>query len=99
MYLPDTTSYSEFRENLADHFKRLKKSSKPTVVLQKGKAAAVVLSPAQFEAYSDARETLDVLLAIEQGREDYAKGRTIPWEQARRELLAKARPPARRKRR
>ena len=52
-----------------------------------------------FGAYSDARETLDVRLAIEQGREDYSNGRTIPWEKARRELLTKARPPARRKRR
>lgn len=89
MILPDTTNYSEFRENLAEHFKRLKKSRKPTVVLQKGRVAAVVLSPAQFEAYSDARETLEILRAIEEGRHEHITGKTIPWQTARKRLLTK----------
>jgi PHD/YefM family antitoxin component YafN of YafNO toxin-antitoxin module len=49
MLLPDTTTYSEFRENLSSHFKRLKRSPKPTMITQNGKTAAVVMAPEAYE--------------------------------------------------
>lgn len=49
MPIPDSTSYSSFRQNLAGHFKRLKKADRPTVVLQRGKPAAVVVHPDMWD--------------------------------------------------
>jgi len=61
MYLPETTTYSEFRENLSSHFKRLKKSDKPTLITQNGKTAAVVMSPSAYERLmSDAEESRSI---------------------------------------
>jgi len=61
MYLPDTTSYSEFRKNLSSHFKRLKKSRKPTLITQNGKTAAVVMGPDTYERLmSDAEEARSI---------------------------------------
>lgn len=61
MYLPETTSYSEFRENLSSHFKRLKKSGKPTLITQNGKTAAVVMAPETYESLMmDAEEARSI---------------------------------------
>lgn len=80
MFLPDTTSYSEFRQNLSSHFKRLKKSRKPTLITQNGKTAAVVMSPQIYEELmSDAEESRSIarlqrsMLQARQGQGRLAK--------------------------
>lgn len=61
MHLPETTTYSEFRQNLSSHFKRLKRSAKPTLITQNGKTAAVVMSPETYEQLvSDAEESRSI---------------------------------------
>ena len=47
--VPDTFSVTDFRENTSGHIRRLKKSKKPTLLTQNGRAAAVVLSPDAYE--------------------------------------------------
>lgn len=89
MEVPSTTNYDEFCENPADHLSRLRKAKRPTVVLRKGRAQAVLLTPAEFADYAAARETLDLMGAIERGRREHGTGQTIPWGRARRELLAR----------
>lgn len=91
MPLPDTTTYTEFRENLSDHFKRLKKTSRPTIVTQNGKAAAVVLSPSAFEEYAAAREFMETARAVEESRRDFAAGRFMSIDEAEKTLAARVR--------
>lgn len=91
MHLPDTTTYTEFRENLSDHFKRLKKTARPTVVTQNGKAVAVVLSPSAFEEYATAREFMDTARAVEESRRDFAAGRFMSIDEAEKALAVRVR--------
>ena len=86
---PNTTSFADFRDNLSEHFRQIKVARRPTVVLRGGRAAAVMLSPTEFNDYAAAKETLDILQAIERGRREHAEGKTIPWGKAKREILAK----------
>lgn len=93
--LPDTCSVTEFRDNIADHLRRLRKADRPRMITQNGKAAAVVLSPEQFEDYAAAREFVETVRAVEESRAELAAGGGSGWAGARARLLkksAKARP-------
>lgn len=95
--LPDTCSVTEFRDHIADHLRTLRTRRKPTLLTQNGRAAAVVMSPREFEAYAAAREFMDVVQAIEAGRDDVKSGRVEPWPAVRQRLLARVTKPATRK--
>lgn len=89
MRLPDTSTYTDFRNNLAEHFKRIRRSRRPTVVMQNGKAAAVVLSPEQYESLTEEAEAMRTMEKIERALEDIRRGRTIPLEKAARDWRKK----------
>jgi len=85
----DTTSFNDFRDNLADHVDRIKRRKRPTLILRRGKASVVVVESADFKAYADARETIDLLRAIEKGQREHAEGRTIPWNKVKKDIRAR----------
>ncbi|MFM9958187.1 MAG: type II toxin-antitoxin system Phd/YefM family antitoxin [Phycisphaerales bacterium] len=47
--LPEVCTYTDFRDNLTAHLARLKKAKRATLVTRNGRAAAVVLSPEDYE--------------------------------------------------
>jgi PHD/YefM family antitoxin component YafN of YafNO toxin-antitoxin module len=97
MSLPDTTTYSEFRENLAGHFKRLRKSRQPTVIIQNGKTAAVVMSPAAYERLLADAEEARTIEAIRQAQKEIRDGKGRPAAEVFAELKAKYAARSRRK--
>ncbi len=52
----DVCPLTEYRRDLTGHFRRLKKSGRPLFVTVNGKTAAVVLSPAAYDALADKAE-------------------------------------------
>lgn len=86
MLYPETTNYNTFRDDFAGQFKRMSKAKRPTFVLRKGKAAAVVLSPKEFEAYAAARERDETHRAISESMRQFDAGLGIPWETAKKQL-------------
>jgi PHD/YefM family antitoxin component YafN of YafNO toxin-antitoxin module len=92
MLLPNFTTYSDFRAHLADHLGKLSESDRPTVVLKKGKAAAVVMSPERYQAGEDALRQVELLAAVRASREQIAVGQSVPWSSARARLLKSIEP-------
>lgn len=95
--LPDTCSVTEFRDHISDHLRTIRTRRKPTMLTHNGRAAAVVMSPQEFEAYAAAREFMETVQAIEAGREDVKAGRVEPWPAVRRRLLARVAKPTTRR--
>lgn len=89
MLLPDTTTYSEFRENMAAHIRRLGKSRRATLVTKRGKPAMVTMSPAQYERLEAAAAEARTLAAIEEGLREIDDGKGVAWERVRRRLARK----------
>lgn len=68
----DIVPVSDFKAQAAEWLKRVAETGHPLVITQNGKAAGVLLSPAQFDELS-ARAQL--VAAIDEGLEDSATGR------------------------
>ena len=84
----DIQPVSEFRANTADALRRLRETGRPLILTQNGRAAAVLLDVASYQALVDENELLRDLHA---GLEDAREGRVTPHEQAKAELLARYR--------
>lgn len=94
MYLPETTTYSEFRQNLSSHFKRLKRSAKPTLITQNGKTAAVVMGLETYEQLvSDAEEARSIA-RLQNSRRQARDGKTRPASDVFADLYARISRPA-----
>jgi PHD/YefM family antitoxin component YafN of YafNO toxin-antitoxin module len=85
--LPDTCSVTDFRDNIADHLRQLRKADRPRMITQNGKAAAVELSPQQFEDYAAAMDFMQTIEAVESSRAELAAGGGAPWSRVRARLL------------
>lgn len=75
---------SDFKAKAAEWLRRLGESSEPVVITQNGKAAAVVLSPAAYDALTERSRFTE---AVERGLADVEAGRVTPHE----EILAEMR--------
>lgn len=67
MFLPDTMSLTDFRENAADHVKRIKKSHRDTLLTQKGRATLAVMSTDRYEELLEAEHLAELLKSIDEG--------------------------------
>jgi PHD/YefM family antitoxin component YafN of YafNO toxin-antitoxin module len=85
----ETTTYSSFCRDADGHLTRLKGSQRPTYILRRGKAEAVVLTAKQFEAYAADREYMETVRAIEESRKQLAAGLGRPWTEVKKELRKK----------
>lgn len=72
--LKDIVPIGEFRSNLADWVKRVGDTRRPVVLTQRGRAAAVVVSPEEFDELVDERDVVKAILA---GLQDVAAGRLV----------------------
>lgn len=68
----DIVSVSEFKAQAADWLKRVSDTDQPVVITQNGKAAGVLLSPAEFDRLS---ERSRFMAAVEDGLADADAGR------------------------
>lgn len=68
----DIVPVSEFKAQAANWLKRVSETDRPIVITQNGKAAGVLLSPAQFDALTERARLVD---AIDEGLADVKAGR------------------------
>lgn len=83
----DIVPVSDFKAQAADWLKRLADTDHPVVITQNGKAAAVLVSPAEFDRLC-ARAGL--LAAIDEGLADEAAGRVVSHSAVLAELKRRA---------
>jgi prevent-host-death family protein len=70
-------SLSEFKARASKMIHDLQDSHRPLVITQNGKAAAVLISPADFDTLTEQVRFFD---AVQQGLRDVELGRVIPDE-------------------
>lgn len=68
----DIVPVSDFKAKAADYLKRVADTGQPVVITQNGKAAGVLLSPAQYDELS---ERARFVAAIDEGLADSDAGR------------------------
>jgi prevent-host-death family protein len=82
----DILPLGEFKAQLSEKLRELKGRSRPLVVTQNGRPAAVVMSPEAFDRLTEQRRFLE---AVNEGLEDLAKGRTLSHEEVLSRLEAR----------
>ncbi|MGH7804614.1 MAG: type II toxin-antitoxin system Phd/YefM family antitoxin [Candidatus Binatia bacterium] len=70
--LPEIVPITDLRQDAAAVIDRVRRSSKPLVITQRGRPAAVVLSP---EAYERGEQEKKILHLLVQGDREIAKGK------------------------
>lgn len=84
----DIVPVSDFKAQAAEWLKRVAESGHPLVITQNGKAAGVLLSPAQFDALS---ERARFVAAVDEGLADSKAGRVHPHAEVVAELKKRRR--------
>ena len=84
----DITSFTEHRQNLRDHLRKVAETGRPLYVTTNGRTDAVVLSPAAYDALADKAELAESLAIVEQGMEDVRAGRTQPLRPSLKRIAA-----------
>ncbi|MCK5687812.1 type II toxin-antitoxin system Phd/YefM family antitoxin [Myxococcota bacterium] len=74
---------SEFKTHTAEWLKRLRETSEPLIITQNGKAAGVMLSPAEYDRLTEHNE---FVAATRQGLQDVESGRITPHQNVVHEL-------------
>ena len=70
----DIVPVSDFKAQAADWLKRVADTGNPVVITQNGKAAGVLVSPAEFDRLTEGARLLE---AIDAGLEDEKAGRVV----------------------
>jgi prevent-host-death family protein len=70
----DIVPVSDFKAQAADWLKRVAETGQPVVITQNGKAAGVLISPAEFDRLT---ERARFLAAIDEGLADENAGRVL----------------------
>jgi len=82
----DITSFTEHRQNLRAHLRKVAATGRPLYVTTNGRTDAVVLSPEAYDALADKAELAESLAMVERGMEDIRHGRTEPLKPALRKI-------------
>jgi prevent-host-death family protein len=85
----DIQSLTTFRRRSGDFMKQLKKTKRPVVLTVKGKAAAVVQHPEEYQRLLHLAAQADAREGIRQGLEDAENGRSRPVREFFAEFRAK----------
>ena len=81
---------SEFRAHASEWLKKIARTGAPVVITQNGRAAAVLVSPSEFDALA---ERARFLRAVADGMADAEKGRLIDHEAMVAETTSRYGPP------
>jgi prevent-host-death family protein len=76
-------SLSEFKNKASSMLHEVQNSNRPIVITQNGKAAAVLISPADFDLLTEQIRFVD---AVKRGLTDVQNGRMLPDEDLDKEL-------------
>ena len=76
-------SLSNFKNKASKMLHEIQSSHRPLVITQNGKAAAVLISPADFDLLT---EQIRFVEAVQRGLEDVQNGRVLPDEDLGKEL-------------
>ncbi len=78
----DITSFTEHRQHLREHFRKVRETGRPLYITTNGRTDAVVLSPEAYDVLADRAELAESLATLERSMEDMSAGRTQPAKQA-----------------
>lgn len=81
--VPDIVPISDLRQDAAAVLKRVRSSTDPLVITQRGRAAAVMVS---VEAYERAEQERQILMLLARGEKEIAEGKGYDLD----EVLAEA---------
>ena len=70
--IPDIVSVTDLRQDAAAVLARVRKSAQPVVITQRGRAAAIMVSPESYERSEHERQILRLLA---RGEREIAKGK------------------------
>ena len=76
-------SLSDFKNKASKMLHEIQSSRRPLVITQNGKAAAVLISPSDFDLLTKQARFVD---AVQRGLADVQKGRMLPDEDMGKEL-------------
>lgn len=76
-------SLTDFKNKASKMLHEVQSSHRPLVITQNGKAAAVIISPADFDLLSEQVRFVD---AVQRGLTDVQNGRVLPDEDLDKEL-------------
>lgn len=76
-------SLSDFKNKASRMLNEVQRSHRPLVITQNGKAAAVLISPSDFDLLTEQARFVD---AVQRGLTDVQNGRVIPDEELDKEL-------------
>lgn len=82
----DIVPVSEFKAQAAECLRRIAQTGQPLVITQNGKAAAVVLSPSEFDRLT---ERARFVSAVHEGLDDAEAGRLLEHEEVESRLRAR----------
>jgi prevent-host-death family protein len=85
----DITSFTEHRQNLREHFNRLKTTGRPLYVTTNGETEAVVLSAKAYDELADRADLAGTLEMIERSEKDIKAGKTRDARESRRVIAKK----------
>ena len=80
--MPDIVPVTDLRQDAAAVLRRLRESEGPLVITQRGRAAAIMISPESYERTDRERE---LLLRLARGERDLAQGKGHTVDQVLRE--------------
>ena len=72
----DITSFTEYRQHLRDHLRRVRETGRPLFVTTNGETDVVVLSPEAYDQLAEKAELAQSLALIDRSLEDIRAGRT-----------------------
>jgi antitoxin YefM len=90
MVMEETLPLAEIRAHLSEIVDRVELEHDRVILTRNGRAAAVIVSPADLEALEDTLELLSdpkALKEIEKAKEEVAKGRVVNAEELRKKYL------------
>jgi prevent-host-death family protein len=73
----DIVPLSDFKARASELLKKLAETGAPMVITQNGRAAGVLLSPAEFDALTERARFIN---AVAEGMDDLRSGRVVPHE-------------------
>ena len=73
----DIVPLSDFKARASELLKKLAETGAPMVITQNGRAAGVLLSPAEFDALTERAQFIN---AVAEGVDDLKSGRVVPHE-------------------
>ncbi len=82
----DIVPLSDFKARASELLKKLSQTGAPIVITQNGRAAGVLLSPAEFDSLTERTRFVE---AVAEGIDDARSGRVVPHESMVAEVQAR----------